>query len=151
MEKKAFRLGGEQYRLSRSDVEKKMRDVQPKPVGKYQVLVSGVFYPPKQVIAETLGKELVSFTTMDATRVLSALGFDVLGRGTSRSPVKNESASTRMTPRVPPPGELEREFSRAHQMQTELARRERAVGRRIQALARGLAALMETGEYRSRS
>ncbi len=91
MEKKAFRLGGEQYRLSRGDVEKKMRDVQPKPVGKYQVLVSGVFYPPKQVIAETLGKELVSFTTMDATRVLSALGFDVLGRGTSRSPVKNES------------------------------------------------------------
>lgn len=32
-------------------------------------------------------------------------------------------------------------------MQTELARRERAVGRRIQSLARGLAALMETGEF----
>jgi hypothetical protein len=32
-------------------------------------------------------------------------------------------------------------------MQTELARRERAVGRRIQALTRGLAALMKTGEF----
>lgn len=48
---------------------------------------------------------------------------------------------------VPAPGELERAFTRAHEMQADLARRERAVGRRIQALARGLAALMQPGEF----
>lgn len=52
-----------------------------------------------------------------------------------------------MTRRVPQPGELEQAFSRAHAMQAELARRERAVGRRIQTLANGLAALMEDGEF----
>ena len=47
---------------------------------------------------------------------------------------------------VPTPRELERAFTRAHEMRADLARRERAVGRRIQALASGLAALMEPGE-----
>jgi hypothetical protein len=47
---------------------------------------------------------------------------------------------------VPAPGELERAFTRAQEMQADLARRERVVGRRIQALARGLAAIMEPGE-----
>lgn len=48
---------------------------------------------------------------------------------------------------VPTPGELEKAFKRAHELQTDLVRRERAVGRRIQALARGLAAVMEPGEF----
>jgi hypothetical protein len=48
---------------------------------------------------------------------------------------------------VPTPGELEKAFTRAYEMQTDLARRERAVGRRIQTLARGLSALMEPGEF----
>jgi len=55
-----------------------------------------------------------------------------------------------MTRRVPPPGELERAFARAHEMQAELARREQAVGRRIQTLARGLAAIMEPGDFSHR-
>jgi hypothetical protein len=52
-----------------------------------------------------------------------------------------------MTKRVPPPGELEQAFARAHAMQAELARRERTVGRRIQTLARGLAGLTEPGDF----
>ncbi len=48
---------------------------------------------------------------------------------------------------VPTPGELEKAFARAREMQADLARRERAVGRRIQALAWGLAALMAPGEF----
>jgi hypothetical protein len=52
-----------------------------------------------------------------------------------------------MSTRILPAGDLERAFVRAHEMQAELARRERAVGRKVQALARGLASLMEPGEY----
>lgn len=48
---------------------------------------------------------------------------------------------------VPTPGELEKAFAHAHEMQADLARRNRAVGRRIQALAWGLAALMAPGEF----
>lgn len=52
-----------------------------------------------------------------------------------------------MSARTPTPQEIERAFTRSRQMQADLARRERAVGRRIQTLARGLAALMAPGEH----
>jgi len=68
-----------------------MRDILPKPVGKYFVLINGVAFPPKQVIAQTLGKDLVKFTTMDATRILTALGLEVQRVAERRPPSKNKS------------------------------------------------------------
>jgi hypothetical protein len=52
-----------------------------------------------------------------------------------------------MTARPPTPEEIERAFARAQQMQADLARRQRAVGRKIQTMARALAALMKPGEH----
>jgi hypothetical protein len=52
-----------------------------------------------------------------------------------------------MTARPPTPAEIERAFGRARQMQADLERRERTVGRKIQTLARALAALMEPGQH----
>jgi hypothetical protein len=52
-----------------------------------------------------------------------------------------------MTARPPTSGEIERAFARARQMQADLARRERAVARKVQTLARALAALMAPGEH----
>src|SRR5437870_13742727 len=52
-----------------------------------------------------------------------------------------------MTARPPTPEEIERAFARARQMQADLARRERAVGRKIQTMARALAAVMKPGEH----
>lgn len=48
---------------------------------------------------------------------------------------------------TPTPGELGQAFSRAHALQAELARHERAVGRSIETLARGLASLMAAGDH----
>jgi len=90
-EAKKFQLGGEEYRLSGKDVEEAMQRVQPKPLGKYVVVVNGLAYPPKQVIAETLRRDLVKFTTMDATRILTALGFKVQRVGDKHQPTKNQS------------------------------------------------------------
>lgn len=90
-QRRLFRLGGTEFILSKRDVEEKMDGVVPKPLGKYRVPICGKDYPPKQVIAETLGKDLVSFTTMDASRILTALGFEVLSGGGKRQPQKNES------------------------------------------------------------
>ena len=43
------------------------------------------------------------------------------------------------------PGQLEQSFSRAKQLRAELERRQRAIGRKAQDLAKGLADLMEPG------
>lgn len=52
-----------------------------------------------------------------------------------------------MPTRSIPPGELERAFARARQLRAELARKERAINRKAEALARGLAALIEPGMH----
>lgn len=86
-----FQLGGSEYHLSVDAVAAAMRGVAPKPLGKYFVLINGVAFPPKQVIAQVLGKDLVKFTTMDATRILTALGLEVQRVGERRPPSKNKS------------------------------------------------------------
>ena len=45
-----------------------------------------------------------------------------------------------MTTRPPSPGQLEQSFVRVNQLQAELLRKERAIGRKVQVLAKGLAA-----------
>lgn len=52
-----------------------------------------------------------------------------------------------MTARPPTPEQIERAIARARQMQVDLARKERAVGRKIQTTARALVALMKPGEH----
>jgi hypothetical protein len=52
-----------------------------------------------------------------------------------------------MSPRTPAPGELERAFGRIQLLRAELARKERAISRKAQTLARGLSTLMEAGEH----
>src|SRR5260370_18458540 len=88
---RTFRLGGEEFTISKQQVERTMEDLIPTPIGKYRVRVNGVDYPPKQVISETLRKELASFTTMDATRILSALGFEIESASEKRQPARNKS------------------------------------------------------------
>lgn len=54
-EGKRFQLGGRKYHLSIETLAKAMRDVAPKPLGKYCVLINGLPYAPKQVICPYLG------------------------------------------------------------------------------------------------
>jgi hypothetical protein len=70
-----FILKGKVYNRSAQDVEEKMRGVDPEPARKYCVIVNGVKYPPKQILAELLGLNRVEFTTMDAANILRRLGF----------------------------------------------------------------------------
>ena len=88
---KKFQLGGSEYFLSADAVSKAMRDIAPKPLGKYFVFIDGVAFPPKQVISQALGKDLVKFTTMDATRILTGLGLEVQRVAERRPPTKNKS------------------------------------------------------------
>jgi hypothetical protein len=90
-ESKRFQLGGSEYHLSADDVAEAMQGVRPKPLGKYFVVINGVAFSPKQIIAQSLGRDLVKFTTMDATRILTALGIEVQRVSERRPPSKNKS------------------------------------------------------------
>lgn len=70
-----FTLRGNIYSLMKQDVEKAMKGVLPEQISKYYVEVNSEKYPPKQVLAESLGLGKVEFTTMDASSILRRLGF----------------------------------------------------------------------------
>jgi hypothetical protein len=68
-------VGGRAFNLSRADVESRMRGEAAEPIRKYVVEVNGAAYPPKQVLGHVTGWTRTSFTTMEAQRVLTRLGF----------------------------------------------------------------------------
>lgn len=70
-----FVIGGEEYELDRNRVERTMKKVHPESIQKHLVELLGTVYPPKQVFAEVTGRSRISFTTQEALRVLTKLGF----------------------------------------------------------------------------
>lgn len=94
MDRESFELRGQQFDLGRSDVEERLKHVEPKTVTKYQVRINGTTYPPKQALAAAIGKPVANFTTMDATRILSKLGFEVTG--TDYEAMTNKTISERL-------------------------------------------------------
>lgn len=99
-----FVVGGEGYKFDRHRVELVMKKVVPEPIQKHLVELLGTVYPPKQVFAEVTGRRRVTFTTQEAVRVLSKLGFvcrEVGDRtdGTSaRTQVQSDEPSDAHTP-----------------------------------------------------
>ena len=72
---KSFRLRGVTYQLSREEVEDRLKHVMPRALDKYATRVNDREYPPKQVIEIALQLPVTSFTTMDASRILTSMGF----------------------------------------------------------------------------
>jgi len=64
--------------------------------------IQGRRFSPKQVVSELLKVPLVDFTTMDATRILGAVGFEV------------RSANDKPEPARTPPDALLQEYIRSH-------------------------------------
>lgn len=83
-----FVVGGEEYDLTPEEVERRMRDAEPEEIRKHVVEMLGTVYPPKQVFATVTGRSRMSFTTMEAQRVLTKLGFRcrVAGQRASGAP-----------------------------------------------------------------
>jgi 5-methylcytosine-specific restriction protein B len=75
-----FVIGGKNFDISRQDVEKALKSLQPEPLkgrAKYYIEYNGRRYPIKQVLAVVTGLPRVGFTAADAYRVLTKLGFRV--------------------------------------------------------------------------
>ena len=73
-----FVLNGKRFSCSRSQVFAAVKDQVPRRIDKYKIAIHGVEFPPKQVLELLTGMEPISFTTMDAQRVLKKLGFSSL-------------------------------------------------------------------------
>lgn len=71
-----FVVGGEEYKLDRNRVELVMKKIEPESIQKHLVELLGTKYPPKQVFAAITGRRRASFTTQEAVRVLTKLGFE---------------------------------------------------------------------------
>lgn len=89
--RKTARLNGRDYEIDSEEVKNLGRRLDPKPIDKYWVKIENRRLPPKQVVAELLSVPLVSFTTMDANRILSAVGFKVYSEGETLESVRTES------------------------------------------------------------
>ena len=63
-------IGGRQLEITRQEVSRRMKHVEPEPARQHEVLVDGVWFPPKQVLALVAGREGSSFTTQEAQRTL---------------------------------------------------------------------------------
>lgn len=70
-----FVVRGDEYDLTPEQVRRSMKGVSSESIQKHLVEVNGTVYPPKQVFATVSGRDRGSFTTQEAQRVLTRLGF----------------------------------------------------------------------------
>lgn len=68
-------VGGREFEPGRDEVLDRMRGEHHEPVRKHVVEMLETVFPPKQVIATVTGWPRTSFTTNEAQRVLTQLGF----------------------------------------------------------------------------
>ena len=68
-------VGGRPFEFSKDEIERRMRGEEPESIREHLVEVGGRGFPPKQVVAAMTGWDRLSFTTMEAQRVLTRAGF----------------------------------------------------------------------------
>jgi hypothetical protein len=72
-------IAGRRFELDREAVERALTPELPEPLRDHYVVVAGRRYPPKQALAAVTGLDRADFTTHQARRILTRLGF-VAGR-----------------------------------------------------------------------
>lgn len=70
-----MKVGGRDFDVSKEQVEEFMRGAEPEQIQKHAVEVNGEWFPPKQVLGHVTGWPRTTFTTMEAQRVLTRIGF----------------------------------------------------------------------------
>jgi hypothetical protein len=75
-------VSGHQYNLESRNVEAALQGVLPEPIHEHFVVINSRRWPPKQVLALVTGLDRADFTTHQARRALTRLGFPA-GRAVS--------------------------------------------------------------------
>jgi hypothetical protein len=78
-------VSGHQYDLDSRSVQEALQGVLPEPIQEHFVVINGRRWPPKQVLALVTGLDRADFTTHQARRALTRLGFTA-GRSSSPRP-----------------------------------------------------------------
>ena len=68
-------VGGREFDLTKAEVIRSMRNVEPEPIREHFVVIGEKPFPPKQALAQVTGWDRQTFTTMEAIRVLTRIGF----------------------------------------------------------------------------
>ena len=80
----AMTVSGHRYELDRHGVQAALEGVLPEPIHEHFVVVNGRRWPPKQVLALVTGLDRADFTTHQARRALTRLGFPAARAAGSR-------------------------------------------------------------------
>jgi len=89
-------VSGHQYDLDSRSVESTLQGALPEPIHEHFVVINGRRWPPKQVLALVTGLDRADFTTHQARRALTRLGFSA-GRAVSRR-ARHQVTSRAATP-----------------------------------------------------
>ena len=81
---RTFTIAGRRFALDRARVEEALARELPEPVRDHYVVVGSRRFPPKQAIRAATGLDRADFTTHQARRILSRLGFQVARRSVAR-------------------------------------------------------------------
>jgi hypothetical protein len=68
-------VSGHSYHLDSRRVEAALQGALPEPIREHFVVINGRRWPPKQVLAQVTGLDRADFTTHQARRALTRLGF----------------------------------------------------------------------------
>jgi hypothetical protein len=110
-------VSGHTYDLDPQRVEKALRGELPEPIYEHFVVINGRRWPPKQVLALVTGLDRADFTTHQARRALTRLGFTAARAARRRShnlpdsaAAQPESADARSAALAQPSAETLRPF-----------------------------------------
>jgi hypothetical protein len=78
-------VSGHKYNLDSRSVEAALQGALPEPIREHFVVINGRRWPPKQVLSQVTGLDRADFTTHQARRALTRLGFPA-GRAVARRP-----------------------------------------------------------------
>ena len=92
-------VSGHRFHLDRHGVEAAVDGVLPEPIHEHFVVINGRRWPPKQVLALVTGLDRADFTTHQARRALTRLGFPAARAVSSRE----HHARAAQEPRPPEP------------------------------------------------
>ncbi len=81
-----FTIDGHRFELDEQAVARALDGVLPEPVHEHYVVIGGRRFPPKQVIGLVTGLDRAAFTTHQARRILSRLGFAAARRSQALTP-----------------------------------------------------------------
>ncbi len=77
-------VSGHRYEIDRDGVQAALEGVLPEPIHEHFVVINERRWPPKQVLALVTGLDRADFTTHQARRALTRLGFPAARAATSR-------------------------------------------------------------------